>query len=77
MYNHTLFILHILTYYDFLRILHLEIWIIISHICICISIYIHIDEANIFAAKFLKRAARLGSAFLVIQLLESLKTFLA
>ena len=75
MYNHTLFILHVLTYYDFLRILHLEIWIIISHICICISIYIHIDEANIFAAKFLKRAARLGSAFLVIQLLESLKTF--
>ena len=31
--NHTLFILHILTYYDFLRILpFLEIWIVIKEV---------------------------------------------
>ena len=33
MHNHTLFILHILTYYDFLRILlFLEIWIFIEEV---------------------------------------------
>ena len=55
MYNHTLFVLHILTYYDFLRILlFLVIWIVIKevgvsnsclfehYIYICIYIHIHI-----------------------------------
>ena len=33
MHNHTLFILHILTYYDFLRILlFLEIWIVLKEV---------------------------------------------
>ena len=32
-HNHTLFIFHILTYYDFLRIpLFLEIWIVIKEV---------------------------------------------
>ena len=43
--NHVLFILHILTYYDFLRILPiLEIWIVIKEVdvgnILFISIYI-------------------------------------
>ena len=47
-YNHTLFILHILTYYDFLSILFfLEIWIVIkkvdvSKVIFCLFEYIYI-----------------------------------
>ena len=39
--NHTLFILHILTYYDFLRILlFLETWIVIKEVDVGIILFI-------------------------------------
>ena len=40
MHNHTLFILRILTYYDFLRLLpFLEIWIVINEVGVGNSLF--------------------------------------
>ena len=40
MHNHTLFVLHVLTYYNFLRILlFLEIWIVIKEVCVANTLF--------------------------------------
>ena len=69
--HHTLFILHTLTYYDFLRfLLFLKIWIISCNFYHQYNQYSYPNiEANLFEARFLKRVARLGrlgSSFLAI-----------